>query len=219
VTLPSMTTAQARALGAPMRQAMMAFLADANRPATVAELTAHLGVNHNAVRKHLAQLVAAGLVVAERETRTAPGRPKFLYRLAPHAVAPNETAYERLAVLLATALASGEDPRVIGRRSEVRATPPWTALGSPGSPVDELAARLAFDGFDPSVHRRGRRTDIVLGRCPFAAAATANPEAVCRLHLGLAEGSADAIGGLRVERLAAKDPRRAGCRLTVTETT
>ena len=215
MTGPAISTAQARALGAPTRQTMVAFLADADGPVTVAELTAHLGVNHNAVRKHLAQLVAAGLVVEERETRLKPGRPKLLYRLAPHPLTTHDAAYERLAVLLATALASGEDPAVIGRRSAV-VGPPTIAGARP--PVEELAARLAVDGFDPSVHRRGRRTEIVLGRCPFVAAVQANPEAVCRLHLGLAEGAADDIGGLRVERLAARDPRRAGCRLTVAET-
>jgi hypothetical protein len=69
------------------------------------------------------------------------------------------------------------------------------------------------------MHQRGRGTESVLVRCPFVAAMQANPDGVCRLHLSLAEGAADAIGGQRVERLAAKEPRRAGCRLTVAETT
>ena len=203
------TAAQARALGAPTRRAILARLATAPEPVPVAALTAHLGLHHNAVRKHLAQLVGAGLVLEEREERRTPGRPRLLYRLPPPAPAP----YERLAVLLATALRTGADPAAVGRDAAVDATP--SPVGD--SPVSALASRFAADGFDPVVRRRGRKIDIVLQHCPFAAAASANPDAVCRLHLGLTEGAADAIGGLRVDGLMPKDPHRAGCRVSVRE--
>lgn len=51
--------------------------------------------------------------------------------------------------------------------------------------------------------------ELVLGRCAFAEVAGSDPGTVCQLYLGLGEG----LGGLEVERLVAKDPRRAGCRL------
>lgn len=211
---PSISTAQARALGAPTRQAIVGFLAAADEPVTIAELTDHLGLNHNAVRKHLTQLTDAGLVIEEREARSTPGRPRLLYRLDPSAPAAAGGAYERLAVLLAEALRSGDDPSAVGRRAARAATVPIAA-----QPLDALTARFEADGFEPTVRGRGRRREVVLGHCPFAAAAEANPEAVCRLHLGLAEGTADGIGGLRVDGLVPKDPWRAGCRLAVTEIT
>ena len=53
----------------------------------------------------------------------------------------------------------------------------------------------------------------MLGRCPFADVAATEPDTVCQLHLGLAEGLAEGLGGLEVERLMVKDAHRAGCRL------
>jgi hypothetical protein len=42
-------------------------------------------------------------------------------------------------------------------------------------------------------------------------------DVICELHLGLAEGIAEAAGGsVEVTELIARDPRRAGCRLKPT---
>ena len=51
----------------------------------MAELTAYVRLNHNAVRQHLAVLKEACLVVEEVEDRSRPGRPRLLYRLHPEA--------------------------------------------------------------------------------------------------------------------------------------
>jgi hypothetical protein len=45
--------------------------------------------------------------------------------------------------------------------------------------------------------------------------ASADPDTICRLHLGLAEGLTEGLGGLIVDRLVPKPAQRAGCRLTV----
>jgi hypothetical protein len=76
-------------------------------------------------------------------------------------------------------------------------------------------------GFRPTRVERGRRVDFVLGRCPFTEVevAVADPGTVCQLHLGMAEGLTEGLGGLAVERLVPKDPRRSGCRLTVRRAT
>ena len=50
---------QARALGDPTRHGIFRYVADAARPVDIAELTEHFGVNHNAIRQHLAKLVRA----------------------------------------------------------------------------------------------------------------------------------------------------------------
>jgi predicted ArsR family transcriptional regulator len=203
---------KARAMAAPTRQAILAFVDEADGPVSVAELTDHLELNHNAVRKHLRQLVDAGLLVEAHEARTGPGRPKLVYELAPSLTSSGGASYERLAVLLAAALTEGEQPREVGRRAGAI---PCTAAERDRAPIDVLAARLEADGFEPVIRRRGGTTTVVLDRCPFVAAAEANPAAVCQLHLGLLEGAADAIGGLTVEGLVPHDPRRAGCRVAV----
>ena len=46
-------------------------------------------------------------------------------------------------------------------------------------------------------------------------AAVANAKVVCDVHLGLARGLAEGIGGLVVEDVVRKNPQRAGCRLLV----
>ena len=67
--------------------------------------------------------------------------------------------------------------------------------------------------FDPTVTQRVRAVDVTLRTCPFATTALADPDTVCGLHLGMAYGIAEAVGGLIIDELIPKDPRRAHCRL------
>ena len=52
---------------------------------------------------------------------------------------------------------------------------------------------------------------FTLQTCPFVSAAAADPETICSLHLGIAQGLAADEQGVRVEGLEPRDPRRAGC--------
>ena len=204
---------EARALGDPTRYSIFRRIADADGPVSVAELTAYVGLNHNAVRQHLAVLKDAGLVSEEREVRTRPGRPSLLYRLHPEAAGKWSTlgSYEWLARLLAEALHEGATARDVGRRDGRRR----------GASVDgaDAASRVEIEllrgGFRPTRVDRGPVTDFVLGRCPFEEVAATNPHEVCQLHLGLVEGLADSLGDVSVDRLVKKDPRKAGCRLVI----
>jgi predicted ArsR family transcriptional regulator len=198
---------QARALGAPTRQAIIAYLQSSAGPVGVAELTQHLGLNHNAVRKHLAKLVAAGIAREHTEPRTRRGRPRLVYTLDPDATGDDASHYQRLAVLLAETLATGDDPADVGRRAGASRAPAMD------DPLAALVDGLARDGFSPEVDID--HAAIALRRCPFAEAADANPAAVCRLHLGLAQGLADTIGGIQVDRLFPADPHSGDCRLTI----
>ena len=63
---------QARALGDPTRHQIFRYIASAGRPVDVAELTAHLGLNHNAIRQHLAKLVPLTRVSSPKTTPRAP---------------------------------------------------------------------------------------------------------------------------------------------------
>ena len=185
-----MLQVQARALGDPTRHRIFRYLADADGPVDVAELTGHFGLNPNAIRQHLAKLVEADLVVETKAQATGPGRPRLVYDVDPTtdsrwgATGP----YERLSLLLAEVVRTGESPVEVGRRAgrqhRISAPPAADAI----SGIGEAMAR---QGFEPETRHRGKHVDIVLANCPFQSTALADPHIVCALHLGLAEGLAD----------------------------
>ena len=203
---------EARALGDPTRYRLFCYIVDASGPVGVGELTDYVRLNHNAIRQHLAVLKDAELVVEEVEDRDRPGRPRLMYHLHPEAAGRWGTpgAYAWLASLLSDAIRRKQDPRQAGRQDGHRRA---ADLAGTGDSADLLEEEMARRGFRPTRVERGRRVDFVLGRCPFAEVAVSDPDTVCQLHLGLAEGLTEGIGGLTVERLVAKNPRRAGCRL------
>ena len=205
---------QGRALGDPTRHRLFRYIVDAGRPVGVQELTDFVALNHNAVRQHLAVLRDAGLVVEEPEARARPGRPRLLYRLHPEVAGSWGTpgAYAWLAGMLSESVREGVTAREVGRRDGRRRA---VAADVGSDPLDTLQGELAERGFRPVRADRGRRVEFVLGRCPFADVAAADPGTVCQLHLGLAEGMAEGLGGIEVDRLTARDPRRGGCRLVV----
>ena len=208
---------QAKALGDPTRYRLFRYIADAQAPVTVAELTAYTGLNHNAIRQHLAVLKDAGLVTEEAERRDRPGRPRLLYRLHLEAAGEWHTpgAYSWLAGILSAALHRGQDPRQAGRQEGHRRA---AELDSQGDPADLLEQEIAQRGFRPVRANRGSAIEFTLGRCPFAEVAAADPDTICQLHLGLAEGLTEGLGGLTVDRLMVKPAQRAGCRLMVHRT-
>lgn len=204
---------QAKALGDPTRHSIFRYLADTDGPIDVAELTSHFGLNHNAIRQHLAKLVEAGLVVETTAATGGPGRPKLIYRVDPTADGRWGTAgpYQRLSVLLVEMIATDSTPEEAGRRAgrqlKVQASDPSE------DPISAMKEAIARGGFDPRVRHRGDTVEYVLANCPFAEAAVADPDTVCGLHLGLAQGLADQLDGVTVDDLVRRDPHRAGCRL------
>jgi predicted ArsR family transcriptional regulator len=204
---------QARALGDPTRHAIFRYVVDAGRPVDIAELTDHFGLNHNAIRQHLAKLVSAGLVVEGRAPSTGRGRPRLVYE--PHPAADSRWGvmgpYEQLSVLLTEIIRSGDSAVDVGRRSIAPARGSARAAEDPVAFVVEAMERR---GFEPAVRSaRGDRVDLVLRHCPFESAVLTDPDTICDLHLGMAEGVAELTGHrLVVDELVARDPRRAGCR-------
>lgn len=203
---------QARALGDPTRHRIFRYIVDADRAVDVAELTEHFGLNHNAVRQHLAKLTAADLLVSGTVPSKGRGRPRLCYRVAPAVEARwgVESPYERLSTLLVEMLRSGEAAEEVGRRAGVRSDPDAAA-----DPIETLVEEMARHGFDPVVTRDGDEVEVTLRSCPFASAAVRDPGTVCGIHLGIARGVADLVGGMVVDELVPHDPRRAGCRLRV----
>ena len=203
---------QARALGDPTRHEIFRAVADAGQPVAVAELTERFGLNHNAIRQHLAKLVGAALIVEATAAPTGRGRPRLLYELAPGVDSRwgVQGPYERLSLWLAEVVRTGETPVEVGERVGRR-----RRLGrrEGDDAVDVLVEEMARDGFEPVVRRRGDDLTITLTTCPFASTALADPDTVCALHLGIARGVAADLDGLVVDELVPNDPRRANCRL------
>lgn len=215
--VPAELQQEAKALGDPTRHRIFRYVAEASDPVGVAGLTSYMGLNHNAVRQHLAVLKDAGLVIEELEGRERPGRPRLMYRLHPEAAGTWGTPgpYQYLASMLAEALSDGTSSRQAGRNAGRR----QAARPDPGTdPIDTIEEQMARRGFRPTRSARGANVHFVLGRCPFEDVAVASRDTVCELHLGLAEGIAESLGGVEVLRLVSKNPRRAGCRLALRRT-
>jgi predicted ArsR family transcriptional regulator len=204
---------QARALADPTRYAIFRYLDEAAVPASVAELTAHFGLNHNAIRQHLAKLRDAELVTEELAAPSGRGRPAVRYRPTPGAVERWEGAnpYERLTTMLVELLRGEGTPAEVGRRAGRELAREQGARVDAVEVIESVARRL---GFEPHREAGAHGLDVVLDRCPFASSARMAPDIICELHRGLAEGiAATAAGDVTVTGLTVKPPRRAGCRI------
>lgn len=203
---------QSRALSDPTRHAIFEYVRDAVHPVTVAELTTHFGLNHNAIRQHLAKLHDAGLVVEQRDPPTGPGRPPVRYRVS----ATNEhlgstEAWEALSMMLLELVSSGADVLDVGRATGRRLAQEHGTDDTAAAILRDIARRL---GFAPTVKPTRAGADVVLARCPFVGPAAESPEIVCELHRGIAEGIAEeAADDAVVTDLVIHPPRRANCRI------
>jgi len=202
---------EARALGDVTRHAIFRYVAGSNEPVDIAELTDLFRLNQNAIRQHLAKLLDVGLI-RERTARPGrPGRPRLLFEIAPGVESRWGVTgpYERLSQLLCEVIRSGRRPVEVGREAG-RAL---TAAPEPGDDgVDQVTNAMLRLGFEPTVRRRGEDAEVVIGVCPFASTALADPDIVCDLHLGIAEGVAEGTGAV-VDGLDRENPRLAGCHL------
>jgi len=111
------------------------------------ELAEQLDVTVSAVRQHLQSLTAADLV-AHREERSGPGRPRHVYRLAPAAEALFPRSYGELTVELLDYIGD-EDPDLVARAFERRRR----------ARVERTRARLAGLDFDARVAEVARVLD------------------------------------------------------------
>ena len=209
------------ALSDPTRTAIYEYLATADEPATVSELTEFAGVHHNAVRQHLRLLEDAGLVHVSTLPPAGRGRPRRAYRADRVAAGRwnGDDPYEELSMLLAEVVSTGESPESVGHRAGLeraelaRARRPGAASNAGIGSIAGLLAELERRGFAP---RRDGEQMVLLERCPFSSAVQVDAATVCALHLGLARGVAEAAG-LRVDDLVPGDPEVGGCRLYVAE--
>lgn len=193
------------ALASPQRRRLLELLRTDEAPRDAHQLAAAMGLHVTTVRFHLDVLRRAGLVGSRSQPRAAAGRPRTVYT----AVGPPEPGgYPALTRLLAAHLA--DTPEARAARAE-QAGVSWavelTAEIDPPPGVDaeqaaQAVTRIFADmGFDPQL--AGDETDrqIRLRACPFRAAARANPEVVCSVHLGLLRGTLTRLGAPSTARL------------------
>ncbi len=205
-----MNQLQARALGDPTRHRIFEYVADAGAPVDVGEITDHFGLNHNAIRQHLAKLVEAGLVIQTLAPVKGRGRPRQMFEVDSAVDRAGDGPYRRLNLLLVEMLRTGDDPVEVGRR-----TGQWLIAqrGQGTDAVEGLEHALRRGGFDPILVGESETPEFVLRHCPFADTAAADPDTICAIHLGLTQGLADGYEGVVVDALEPRDPHRAGCRL------
>lgn len=111
-----------RALADESRLRILRVLRESDTPLDTRQIAEFVGLHPTTVRTHLELLSEVGLVRAEPEVRTEPGRPRILYEPAPAAVAPD--SYRVLAQILANQLAS-ETPNSV--EQALRAGLEWGA--------------------------------------------------------------------------------------------
>ncbi len=166
------------------------------------ELAERLGLHSNTVRAHLDVLRRAGLVRADREKRSMPGRPRIVYEPVPGAMPSDQFAgYRLLAHILSSYLAgSSPDPSA----AAVEAGQVWGRYLVEGpAPFRKISAEearrrviklLADLGFAPELVQEAEEDQILLHHCPFGDLATSHPEITCSVHLGLMRGALAELG-------------------------
>ncbi len=184
-------------------------LAARTDPVAVTDLAGLLGLHVNSVRFHLEALVGAGLAERMTEPRSRAGRPRVLYRASPDAPAAGQRSYRLLAEILAGHVAAhsrAPAQAAVGAgcewgRSLATRPAPFTRV-SAGQATQALTDVLGEIGFAPEVTGSTRNRRILLNHCPFREVAATNPQVVCSIHLGLAQGLLDGMDApLTAERL------------------
>jgi predicted ArsR family transcriptional regulator len=165
-----------------------------NGPVTAAGLSARLGLTPAAVRRHLDNLMADGMV----EARTARqygsrgrGRPARLFAMTDAGRSAFEHAYDDLAASALRFLAEIAGPGAVTEfaRQQIaeleRRYLPVVAAAAPADRVKALAAALSADGYAASVANMGNPAAV------GAAPAAGGGEQLCQHHCPVAHVAAE----------------------------
>ncbi len=198
--------ARARALASPSRTRIHGLIASAEQPLTIAELAVATGLHRTAVGAHLGRLLEAGLVERFVLAPEGRGRPRAAFRAVHH------DPYRALAAWLAEGVRTGTGARELGQAIGER------MADATGDPVEMLVREASRLGFSPEMRAHHSRDSLhlVLHTCPFADLTDIDPDTVCELHLGLAEGLTARSDDVHVTSLHRADPHRGGCSLAFT---
>jgi predicted ArsR family transcriptional regulator len=180
-----------------------------NGPVTAAGLSARLGLTSAAVRRHLDNLLADGMVEA-RTARTygsrGRGRPARLFAITDAGRSAFEHAYDDLAASALRYIAEIAGPGAVAQfaRQQIseleRRYRPVVEAAAPADRVKALAEALSADGYAASAGgapAAGRGEQLCQHHCPVAHVAAEYPQ--------LCEAETEAFGrllGTPVQRLA-----------------
>ncbi len=174
----------------PTRAEVLAELRSCGTALPVTTIAATVGLHPNSARFHLDALVDQGLAERADEQRDRPGRPKSLYRAAPHQLSQAD-ALQGVARALVRHLGRLDDGR--GEQAEAAGRMWGEELATAAHavpPIERVMSTLEALGYRP---RAGESEDvIVLTPCPLRSlledAGTGGLPTICRLHLGLMRG-------------------------------
>jgi predicted ArsR family transcriptional regulator len=164
------------------------------------ELGRRVGLHPNTVRSHVEQLIEAGLVKTATAAPAGRGRPRVLYEADPDSAPAQQGGYRLLAQILASYLASTDQPQTVAEGVGRAWGSYLTERPQPfaGVSADEATARLvalfAELGFMPEAVADGAERKVLLHRCPFREVAESNQQVVCAVHLGMLRGALTEMG-------------------------
>jgi predicted ArsR family transcriptional regulator len=184
--------AQHRALADEQRAGIVAELEASPDGLDASEIGRRLGRHANTIRWHLGILARAGIVRSDAEPRSAPGRPRIVYRLGPSIRSEHSSDYRLLASVLADTVSKesggAEACELAGRAWGVELVG-GRDRGDEAA-IEAVVGILAEQGFEPQAEDLAIR----MRRCPFHDLAEAHPEVVCAVHRGLISGALEALG-------------------------
>jgi predicted ArsR family transcriptional regulator len=194
------------ALGDPTRRAIYLTVRESEEPATAARIAELFDIHPNVARHHLDRLVADGYLRVRARVASQPagvGRPARLFEATDDdvAVAYPARRHDLLAELLVRVierLSPEEGPRVAEEVGRAYGQELAAAIGVPQEKdfvpaLSAVARALTGVGFEVTADADTGR--LLAGVCPFGQTATAHPEVVCRLDLGIVKGLMAAAGG------------------------
>ena len=205
-------------LAQPTRARIFALLAELKGAAGTEELAERLALHPNGVRRHLEQMMKAGLL-ERRRAQGERGRPADRWLIAPgaHPGGERPRAYADLARWLARAT-----PAAPRRLAEVERTgreigrelAPRTVDDSPLEGFRQVVTAL---GFQPELEAGGEGEQVCrLQNCPYRDSVRQNADVVCALHRGITAGLLEELDpDARLTRFEPHDPDRAGCVIAV----
>ena len=166
-------------------------------PLGAADVAGRVGIHVNTARFHLDALVTEGTVVRALEQPAGRGRPRVVYGPRPGMNRDGTRSYRLLAQVLLSYMSSagpeaGEAVRQAGRAwgSFLADRPPPFQQLTGDEAIARLTGLLADLGFAPEPEKGVRLPEVIrLRHCPFLELAEGYGQLVCRVHLGLMQGT------------------------------
>lgn len=160
-------------------------------PQSIKSLEAELGVTTNAVREQIQSLLAAGLLLAEKERRGA-GRPAFMYSLTEKAQRLFPQAYDVLLKLLIEEIVSREGAdntqqllNAVGERM-ADGMAPGDKSADLHEQLEAITTELARHGMPITILEQDEAVALQSWSCPYISLAR-ETDGVCQMELHMLE--------------------------------